>query len=142
MLFDDIAKKSDSFLNIWVIEFLKLFDENIEHRNSNFSLLGIMGVDILVCFFGLFLFGVIIEKSNFLFDYVFNEHEQSGKNSWEILSEFLTVDEAKSLPTSKDIGFLRISLLKLRALEVNHQLNKLSSSGFEEFRAYRASYDS
>lgn len=113
MLFDDVAKKSDCFLNIGVVKFLELLDKDIKHGNSDFGLLGIMSVDVLGCFFSLFFFGVVIEKSDFFFDYIFNEHEQSRKDSWEVLSEFLAVDEAKSLPTCKNVSLLRISLFEL-----------------------------
>lgn len=75
MFFDDIAKKSNCFLDVGIIEFLELFDEDIKHRNSNFGLFGIVGVDVLGCFFCFFFLGIIVEKRDFFLDNIFNKNE-------------------------------------------------------------------
>jgi hypothetical protein len=60
MFFDDVAEKSNSFLDVGVVEFFQLLDEDVEHGDSDLGLLGVVGVDVLGGFFGLFFFGVVV----------------------------------------------------------------------------------
>lgn len=73
MFLDDIAKQIDSLLHIWIIEFLELFDEDIQHGDSNFSFLGVMSIDILKFIFLHLLLCILIKRVDFLLNNVFDQ---------------------------------------------------------------------
>ena len=125
MFFDDGAKKIHSLFDIWIVEFFQLFDKDVKHRNSNFGFLSFISVDIFIIFFFIiFIFlKSTVDHGNFFLNNLFNKHKQAGKNFVKIRSQVFSVDQAKSLPTSQDVSLLRISLFKLRALKLNHQVN-------------------
>jgi len=54
MLLYNCAKKSHCLFHVRIVEFFELFDENIEHRDSNFSFFCFVSIDIFIVFFFLF----------------------------------------------------------------------------------------
>jgi hypothetical protein len=74
VLFDDPAKDVNCFFNIGSIQFLELLDEDIEHGDGDFSLLSIVGVDVLEVSL-LFLHLVIVYEVDLRFNYVLHQYE-------------------------------------------------------------------
>lgn len=139
MLLDDVAEQTDSLLHVGVVKFFELLDEDIQHGDGDFCLLGIVGVDVLVGF-SLFLdvLCIVVELVDLLFDHVLHQDEQTGEDVVEVGSELAAVHQAQSLPSCQDVGLLRVSLLELRTLESDHELNELLSCRSEHISPNRA----
>jgi hypothetical protein len=56
MFFDDAAEQIDCLLDVGIIEFLELFNENVQHGDSNFCFLCFISVDILLFLFLFLIF--------------------------------------------------------------------------------------
>ena len=125
MFLDDAAKQINGFLDVRIIEFLELFDEDIEHGDGDLSLFRFVSVDVLILLllFLLPLYGVG-HYCDFFPDHVLNQREQPWQNVLQVRSQFFAVDQAEALPACQDVGLLGVGLLELGTLQLDHQLDK------------------
>lgn len=146
MISNDSAQQLYSFFNIWTIKFFQLFNENIKHGNSDFSLFSFKSVDVIKIFLGLFfVIGIgnwVIDKLEFCTDNIFNQNEQRWQNPVEVWRKLFPIDKTQSLPSCQYVCLLRISLFETWLLHVDHQINEFLGNWFEHLASNRTGYDS